>query len=244
MTTNSMLSIRPEYTHKLDVATRYGAAWQIGILNAAGSAGLPYVDLYKENATATNFFTSLETQDPVLVSIFGHGNYNLIVCQNEELLLAGCTNDQFLAERVIYDLSCRAGRDLASSAISKGAISFLSYNEDFIFVVTEGAHPDGGMNNPLSDEATRGFFESHNIAPISYINKRDLPASYYDSQNTFNYWINVWNAIDSQVAGFLMWDRDHQVMKPIVTRPARLKLFPLALMFVPLLMIPALKKFK
>ena len=40
MPTNSMLSIRPDY----EIATRYGAAWQTQILNAANGV-LPVVDL-------------------------------------------------------------------------------------------------------------------------------------------------------------------------------------------------------
>jgi len=74
MPTNSLVSIRPDY----ELVTRYGAAWETQILNAASSAGLPTTDLYANNATATNFFSSLESQDPILVNLFGHGDYNLI----------------------------------------------------------------------------------------------------------------------------------------------------------------------
>ena len=74
MPTNSMLSIRPDY----EIATRYGAAWQTNILDVANSVGFSYNDLYKENATGNNFFSGIESQDPLLVNIFGHGNYNVI----------------------------------------------------------------------------------------------------------------------------------------------------------------------
>lgn len=241
MPENSLLSIRPDY----ELATRYGAAWQAHILDVASTANLPTTDLYGESATATNFFNAIETSDPLIVNIFGHGNYNIIVAQYGELLLQGCTNDEVLAERVIYDLSCRSGRDLASSSISKGAISFLGYDEDFIFAITEGNHSDGGMDNPLEDETSRGFFESHNIAPITYIQGANLPDSYWNSQDKFNYWIEVWNEIDSQVAGFLMWDRDHQVMKPYIEKKfAVKKSSPLLLAFAPLFMIPITKHLK
>ncbi len=239
MPENSMLTILPDY----ELATRYGAAWQTMVTNAAVSVGLPYNELYGNNATGTNFFSAIETQDPMIINIFGHGNYNIIAAQNDEIYLQGGVTTNVLAGRVVYNLSCRAGRDLADYAISEGCISFFGYDEDFIFIVTEGSHPDGGMNDPLADEASKGFFESHNDAPISYINKRDLSASYYDSQNTFTYWIKVWDAIDSQVAGFLLWDRDHQVIKPTVG-PVSRGLLPALLMFAPLLIIPALKKFK
>jgi len=238
MPTNSMLSIRPSY----ELATRYGSAWQTLILDAAR---VPVVDLYGPEATGSNFFSAIETQDPAIVNIFGHGNYNIIACQNNEIYLQGGINTNVLSGRVVYDLSCRAGRDLADHAISEGCISFLGYNEDFIFIVTRGNHPDGGMSNPLADEAARGFFESHNYAPISYLKGSTISTSYSSSQNRFNYWIEVWNAIDSQVAGLLVWDRDHQVLKPTPTpTPAPGGLLPVLLMFAPLLLIVPWKKFK
>ena len=236
MPNNSMISIRPDY----EIATRYGSAWQTYILNAADNVGLPYTDFYGDNANSANFFSGIESQDPILVNIFGHGNYNLIACQNGEYLLQGGVNTNMLAGRVVYDLSCRAGRDLGDIAVSEGCVSFLGYDEDFIFVIVGGSHPDGGMSNPLADEVSRGFFEAHNIAPISFIQGRTTADSYYDSQDVFDYWINVWNEIDSQVAGFLVWDKDHQVIKPSVG-PAPGGLLPVMLMFAPLLLIPILK---
>jgi len=232
MPTNSMLSIRPDY----ELATRYGAAWQTQILD---SISLPYTDLYGNEATSANFFSELTTLDPLIVNIFGHGDYNIIACQNDELLLQGCVNDDALAGRIVFDLSCRAGRDLGASSIGKGAINFLGYTEDFIFAVTEGMHPDGGMLDPLQDEAARGFFESHNAAPITFIQGGSIDDAYFTSQDTFNYWIDYWEARDSQVAGFLVWDRDHQILHPAPVGPG---IFPALLMFAPLLIIPLIRK--
>ncbi len=208
MPTNSLLNLRPSY----ELVTRYGAAWETQILNVASSAGLPTIDLYANNATATNFFSNLETQDPILVNLFGHGDYNLITCQNGEILFQEGVNDEFLAGRVVYVLSCRTGRDLGASAFSKGAVSYLGYTEDFWINFTYGTHADGGMSDPLQDEVARGFFESHNAAPISYINGSTILGSYYHSQNTFNSWIRVWESIDTLVAADLVWNRDYQIL--------------------------------
>ncbi len=236
MPTNSLLLIRPDY----ELVTRYGAAWQTQILNAASGAGLPYVDLYGSSANSSNFFSSLNTNDPVLVNIMGHGNYNVIVCQNNELLLQGGYNTNVLAGRVVYDLSCRAGRDLGRTAFAEGAISFLGYTEDFWIAYTTGGHSDGGMINPLSDEVARGFLEPHNIAPISYIQGSNPSASYFASQSSFNYWIGVWERIDSQVAALLVWNRDYQILYPRAGPVGGI--LPVLLMFAPLLLIPILKK--
>ena len=234
MPTNSMLNIGPSY----ELVTRIGAAWQTPILNAANATGLPTTDLYGSNATATNFFSSIETEDPILINILGHGNYDLIVCQDNELLLQSGVNDDILAERVVYDLSCRSGRDLGASAYANGAISFLGYTEDFWVNFSHGEHPDGGMLDPLQDEVARGFFESHNASIISYINGSTITDSYYVSQSTSDYWIGVWEAIDTLVAADLMWDRDHQILHPSAGPAPAGGIAPLLLAFVPLLLIP------
>jgi len=237
MPTNSILSIRPDY----ELVTRYAASWMIQVLNAST---IPVVDLYESQATASNFFNALETQDPLVVNILGHGGYNIITCQNDEALLREGINTNVLVERVVYDLSCRAGRDLGRTAFNEGAISFLGYREDFWMCYSNGNHSDGGMVNPLADEVSRGFFESHNIAPISYLQGSTVSDSYYASQNKSNYWINVWEQIDSQVAALLVWNRDYQVLHGEGAPVPGAGIGPALLMFAPLLLIPILKKKK
>ena len=237
MPTNSMLSIRPDY----ELVTRYATSWMIQVLNATT---IPVVDLYGSQATSSNFFSALETQDPLIVNIMGHGNYNIIACQNGQILLQGGVNTNVLAERVVYDLSCRAGRNLGRTAFNEGASSFLGYTEDFWMVYSHGNHSDGGMVNPLADEASRGFLESHNIAPISYLKGSTVSASYNASQSTSNYWINVWEQIDSQVAALLMWNRDYQVLYGKGAPGPGAGMGLALLMLVPLLLIPMLKKKK
>ncbi len=237
MPTNTLLQITPSY----ELVTRYGASWMTQVLNAAT---IPVVDLYGSEATASNFFSALETQDPILVNLLGHGDYNLIACQNGETLLQGGVNTNVLAGRVVYALSCRTGRDLGRTAFAEGAISYLGYSEDFWMIYSYGNHSDGGMVNPLEDEASRGFFESHNIAPISYLRGSTVGASYSASQNKSNYWINVWEQIDTQVAALLMWNRDYQVLYGEGASVPGAGIGPALLMFAPLLLIPMLKKKK
>ncbi len=206
MPQNTMLSIRPDY----ELVTRYGAAWMGQILNAAT---IPVVDLYGSQATASNFFSNIEAHDPLVINLLGHGDYHLMVVQNNELLLQSGVNDDVLAGRIVFDLSCRSGKQLGASAINKGALAFLGYTENFYIPYSFGNHSDGGMVNPLADEAAQGSFESHNAAVISYFQDQNLKNAYFNSQKTHNYWIEVWNAIDSQVAAYITWNRDHQIMR-------------------------------
>ena len=238
MPTNQMLSLTPSY----EFVTRYAAAWNSQVLNAASNVGMPYTDLSGSSATTTNFFSAIEEQDPILINIVGHGDYNLILSQNNELLLQGGINTNVLAERVVYNLSCRSGRDLGRIAFDEGAVSFLGYTEYFWIAYSYGTHADGGMSDPILDEVSRGFFESHNAAPISYINGSTTIASYYHSQNTFNSWIRVWESIDTLVAADLVWNRDYQILHSGETVGADAGILPYALLFAPLLLIPFLKK--
>ncbi len=239
MPTNSMTIIRPDYYDAPYDITRYGAAFFTQIIDAANSVGLPTIDLHADNATRTNFENTLTTQDPLLVNIFGHGNYNIITCQYDEILLNGGLNTNILSGRVVYNLSCQAGKDLGDHAVREGCVSFLGYDEDFILYIDDRV-PNG---QELTDEVARGFFESHNAAPITFIRGGGISNSYHTSQDSFSYWIKVWESIDIFVATELMWDRDHQVIKPTIG-PAPGGLLPALLMFAPLLIIPTLKKFK
>ena len=237
MPNNILVSIRPDY----DLVTRYGSAWMTQILNAAGT----FVDLYGPEATRNNFENAIAQQDPILVNILGHGSANLIACQNGETLLQGGYNTNILSGRVVYNLSCQAGRELGQIAFNEGAISFLGYTEDFWVCYSNGNHSDGGMINPLADEISRGFFESHNTAPISYIRGSTIPASYSASQSKFDYWIRVWEEIDSQVAALLVWNKDYQILHfegEVPSVPTGIA--PALLMFAPLLLIPMLGKKK
>ena len=239
MPTNQMLSLTPSY----ELVTRYAAAWNSQVLNAASGAGMPYTDLSGSSATPTNFFSAIEEQDPVLINIVGHGDYNLILSQNNELLLQGGINTNVFAERVIYDLSCRSGRDLGRIAFDEGAVSFLGYTEYFWIAYSHGDHPDGAMSDPLLDEVSRGFFESHNAAPISYINGSTVVDSYYYSQNTFNSWISVWENIDTLMAANLVWNRDYQILHSAEgVGGGGGGILPVLLAFAPLLLIPVLGK--
>ena len=237
MPTNSLVLIRPAY----ELVTRYGAAWQLPILNTSSQVGMANTDLYGTDATRLNFEQAIASSDPILVSIMGHGDRDIIACQDGEILLQSGVNDEILAGRVVYDLSCRSGGGLGYSALALGAVSFLGYTEDFWICYTTGNHADGGMSNPLDDELARGFFESHNKAPISYIQGSTIPASYSASQSTSNYWINVWEQMDSQVAALLVWNRDYQILhfEGELEAPS---ILPALLMFAPLLLIPVLKK--
>ena len=102
MPTNSAVFLRPDY----ELVTRYGAAWQTPIISASGGSGLSVTDLYGPNATRANFEQTIATNDPILVNIMGHGSYDLIACQNNEILLQSGVNDDILAGRVVYNLSC------------------------------------------------------------------------------------------------------------------------------------------
>ena len=241
MPENILLNLRGDY----ELVTRYGSKWMTQILDSANEVGLPYTDLYGSNATRSNFENAIAQQDPILVNILGHGNENLIAGQNGETLLQGGVNTNILSGRVVYDLSCLSGRELGRIAFDEGAISFLGYTENFWMCYSDGNHADGGMVNPLGDEISRGFFESHNIAPISYIRGSTIPASYSASQSTFDYWIRVWEEIDSQVAALLVWNKDYQILYfagEIPTAPTGIA--PALLMFAPLLLIPMFGKKK
>lgn len=66
----------------------------------------------------------------------GHGEADLFTGQNMALLLkVGRYQPQEVQGKVIYLLSCQTGNELGPDTISKGALSFLGFTDDFVWVM-------------------------------------------------------------------------------------------------------------
>jgi len=265
---NKMLVIRPDYIDydinkdgTLDFSvTRLISAWASLSLSTARNYGIEYRDLYKNNATRSNFEAQLNQFDPLFVFINGHGNKNLIVCQDGDLLLQGGLNTNILSRRVVYDLSCLAGAQLGPTAISEGCICFMGYTEEFIFYSSDLP--------PLADNVLRYFMDPVLTCVMSFLAGNSTSVSYTYAQERFDYWIEVLaNSTDRDAPAHistLLWDKDHHVLYgdgsatitgeiapvvPIPPQPPTLATppFPLKYVLVPLALmigIPLLKKAK
>lgn len=202
----TVLFFRPNY----ELATKYLSAYAGRIVDEAVSLGYNVVDLYGVDATKEKFEEALTLHDPFIVGLFGHGNYNLLVGQDNVEVLRACTNDQILGEREVLALSCRTGATLGPSARDKTCAAYYGWQEDFTFWVDES------VENPLEDPYAAPFFESGLTPMHILLNGGSLFDAYDKTVETFNSWIAYWRAsadpLAPEIITQLYWDRDNFIL--------------------------------
>jgi len=70
--------------------------------------------------------------DPKVFYAIGHGKEN-----SYQGWINACENDDLLAGRICNFLSCLTGKELGSSAVSKGCLAYIGYNEVFSWIDSE-----------------------------------------------------------------------------------------------------------
>lgn len=203
---NVVVCARSDY----EEVTHYGAYWLSFAVDDARRRGLLIEDLLGPEATADNFRIAITTLDPALVYGMGHGNSNVFTLQNQEYALVACTNDQLLAGRVVYLLSCVTGAGLGPSAVGKGCLAYMGYDQDFSFIIED-------PYNPASDRYTNGGFRQGGIEPILSLQAGKTAGEAFErTLAVFNQWIDYWSkSSDSQASlcvANLAHDRDCLVL--------------------------------
>lgn len=87
------------------------------------------------------------------------------------------SNEDLLANRIIYARSCDAARVLGSTVASNHAATFIGYRRSYIL----GRNP-AKEHHPLSDEVAKLFMDASNLIPISIIKGNTVGEAYKKSQ--------------------------------------------------------------
>ena len=86
----------------------------------------------KYNITKEMIESEIPRFDPKVFYAIGHGKEN-----SYQGWINACENDDLLAGRICNFLSCLTGKELGSSAVSKGCLAYIGYNEVFGWVDSE-----------------------------------------------------------------------------------------------------------
>ena len=151
----------------------------------------------------------LEKRQPLLVFFNGHGNDSQITGHNNEVLLAVGENEELLISKIVYALSCRSGKKLGYESVKKGALGYIGYDDDFIFIID----PDR-ISDPLRDKTAELFLEASNQVMICLIKGHNIKYSHEKSKKIFlNNARKLINSESEQsyLIPYLLWDMQHQV---------------------------------
>ena len=194
-----------------DLTTNYISLWAEKVVAIAKKKGIKVVALKGKRANEKEFMSVNRKINPQLVFFNGHGDYDLIAGQNNEVLVQAKINDECLTGKIIYALSCRSAKKLGKASVKNGAKAYIGYIEDFIF-----NYDREKVSRPLSDKIVQLFLEPSNLIVSSLLKGHTAHESWENSQNDFKRKaVAIITSKDkAAINSFLpsiLWDMQHQV---------------------------------
>lgn len=203
----SLLIIRPFYENP----TNYLYCWSESLINLAKEKGFEVSDLRGKKAIRSEVEGRLEKMKPNFVVFNGHGNEKSIYGQDDELLISVGLNEKLLVNKVVFARSCLSAKKLGKVCIKNGTISYLGYDEDFVFIFDIES-----VIKPTSDKTAKLFLEPSNQVIRSLL--KGNSTSKANNSGKDMYLKNITSLLtsettkeDSSVLRYLVWDMKHQV---------------------------------
>lgn len=156
----SLLITRP----KGDIALKYLEVWSQKIIEVAKKKGATILDLSDKRANRAELEKIIRKKCPELIVINGHGDYDLLTGQDQEILVKACDNHNILSDSIVYAISCRSAKILGTEVSRQGKGAYIGYVENFIFYYDETK-----VYRPLEDEKAKLFLEPSNHVAISLL---------------------------------------------------------------------------
>jgi len=188
-----------------DKATRCGWFWLAKVNEYASSRGYTVTDLEGELARKTQFDDAITSQDPKFFHGVGHGNEDIFAGQDNEYLLQKCVDDDAMATRIVYLLSCTTAVNLGPSIIEKGGLAFIGYNDLFGWYTTRRKNW-----KPEVDGIFWAWMDFTNVLANSILKGESVDTAVSKAITRINAWIDYWSAKEGyeHIVEWLIADRD------------------------------------
>lgn len=203
-----ILVTRPEH----DDTTHYLSHWSKQAIDLAEKKGITVFDLHKEQANKDKFESMIKKQNPEFVIFNGHGDVDKIGGHKMEPLVIANKNDKLLGNKIIYAHSCSSAKVLGPVAVDHGALSFLGYDEEFVFF-----YDPEKITKPLQDETAKHFLGPSTEAISSIIKGNTIEVAQRRAKDLFiknfsKMLSSEANEGDASMARYLWWDMRHLVL--------------------------------
>jgi hypothetical protein len=174
---HSLLVTMPNF----DLTTRYISVWAKKIIKLAQEKGDEVFNLEKKRANRKEFESMMKKNEPTIVFLNGHGDYDLVAGQDNEILVKiGEENEKLLKSKIVYALSCRSGKILGPSSVKFGASAYIGYDEDFIFLYDETKR-----TRPEQDKTAEMFLEPSNQVMVSLLKNHTPKEAHQNSKQSY-----------------------------------------------------------
>ena len=144
----------------VDEATIYASYWIQRMMQEAQTAGHEVRGLTGYAVTAQGLLSSMESYQPDLVLLGGHGSSTMFLGAGYQTVLLACTNDQMMAGSRALFVSCLTGLTLVPSMVRKGAIAAQGYVKEFTWMISGEGVP---ASDPYAASFTRTLVESARV---------------------------------------------------------------------------------
>lgn len=198
-----ILITRPAF----EQVTSYLFAWNENVVATAKKNFIVF-DLKNKDATRANLEKNIKNENPELVILNGHGNYDAITGDKEEVLIQVDDNEEILKNRVVYAMSCETAKNLGPSCVEHGAKAYIGYDEVFVFYTTKGVE-----KTPLKDKRAAYFLNPAMEINYCLLQGQNAGDAHKTSVNAFKYNIQKLSSSSSKesyLVRYLLWDVNHQ----------------------------------
>lgn len=201
-----LLITRPKH----DETTHYLFSWNQKTIELARKKSIQVLDLAKKRANKKEFTSIISKKQPSFVFFNGHGSADCITGHDNEVLVKVGKNEKLLKSKIVYALSCKSAKKLGPQSIKTGAITFLGYTDDFVFLYTSEK-----ISKPLTDDLAALFLEPSNQLMRSLLKGHSTGNSLKRSRDLFIKNIQGLLTSESSPYGYalpyLIWNVKHLV---------------------------------
>lgn len=193
-----MLVTRPDN----DEATHYLSEYAELSLAAAKEKSFSIIDLKKEKATRRNLESYIAKQNPSLIFFNGHGGPDVVTGHLMEPLVKLGENESILRSKIVYSIACSSSKRLGPESIRSGALCYVGYSDDFIFLVDKNKETE-----PVKDGLASMFLE-HSLIFVKTLVKGNTVSNAYEKAKNKLYenFASAVTSNDYDVAQYLFWD--------------------------------------
>jgi len=203
----SLLLTRPNY----DLPTTYLSHWSEPVIELANQKNLKTTDLAGTKANRSGFTGRVEKTNPSFIFFNGHGSETTVMGQDDEILVAAGDNEDLLRGKIVFARSCSSAKKLGPQAVSEGALTFIGYEEPFVFMIDLQT-----ATKPRLDKTAQLFLGSSNQIATTLIKghtsgEADQRAKQSFRRNIRKLLTSRVTKEDASAVRFLLWDMNHQV---------------------------------
>lgn len=117
-------------------------------------SGQTITELIGDDANPTKVWDTLDSLNPIVYSMCGHGAYDKTSVECTELLVTVGETDKLakFKDRVVHTNSCQCGAQLGPAIMTAGALGYVGSNESFWFYVGDDANTTRAVRSPFLAE--------------------------------------------------------------------------------------------